>query len=162
MSYAPAQTKPNLLRRIWDSFGRQSLGLSHNKTMATVQKIKSTFSPEMRRQQTVLLVSHASGHSSEQIGAWYDESIEMIRSSTEQDDELWRSRTRSLMSLEDRMVLYTILQAFHPHICIETGTSGGASATVTLNSIRQLGDGKLYSVEIESENQAEYGILIPE
>lgn len=155
-----AQTRYGTARRLWDSVIRQLLGLPHNKTLRYVQKQKQAISPDTLKTIGTKLIAEATAIAPSQVNAWYDQApnaIDEISSTTEQ---WWRSRIRGLMGINDRITLYVLLKAFQPRICVETGTSGGASATIILSAI-QVRDGQMHSIEIASNDQDRYGELIP-
>ena len=155
------QTKLNILQRVYDSVVRGVLGLPHTKLNRYVEKRKARFNDQALRQKRIQLIAQAFGQS-EDIVTQYHDDAEQLQNYDHNIAQVWNSRVRGLMSIRDRTTLYVLLRAYQPQNCIETGTSGGASATVVLDSIAQQGAGKLHSVEIESADQDAYGELIPE
>jgi len=139
----------------------QALGLSHNKTETQIRAIKDAFvESELDRQRTSL-ISAALHQPASVIAEYIADFQRQHEVDIEQTTGQWQTIGGSMMSLRDRLTLDVLVRALQPCVAVETGTAGGASATVILQHLSSEA-AKLVSIDIASPHSDRYGELIPE
>lgn len=137
----------------------QALGRPHNRTYAQINELKGQFVAETIDRERIEYVSRALAIRPEQVAKSVDDYTRQ-HADEASAEERWNQIGGSMMSLRDRLSLEALTKVFRPKMAIETGTAGGASATIILQNLTE--DGKLVSIDIASPHSEKYGELIPD
>jgi len=140
------------------SLCRQALGLPHGRTRAQVRALKASLDETALHPLRIALIASASGRSEAEITQFVDEFKRLDYKGSSRLDG-WNSL--GAMGVSDCTTLHTLVRAFNPCVCVETGTAAGISATVILRDLERRGEGHLYSIDVDSPRANRYGELIP-
>lgn len=137
---------------------RQALGLPGGRTRAQIAALKASFDEAKLHPQRIALVAQASRRPESEIKAFVDE---FKRLEYKGNTRLNGWDSLGAMGVSDCTTLHTLMRAFNPRLCVETGAAAGISATVILRDLARRGEGRLYSIDVDSPRVQHYGELIP-
>jgi predicted O-methyltransferase YrrM len=139
------------------SLCRQALGLPGGRTRSQVAAIKASFNEAELHPIRIALIAQACHRPESEIEAF---AAEFKRLDYQGNTRLDGWDSLGAMGLSDCTTLHTLVRAFSPRVCVETGTAAGISATVILRDLARRGDGRLYSIDVDSPRSSRYGALI--